>query len=159
MRLSRGRSEWQKLCPRNSPPPLRVVFQKQVTEGGAFKGTCRDASAHERLVMRLAVRRAVVTHAEPIPLIYELIRVIPCLSSRHQTKKKSPIMDSGSAECVASESIAKGVPLMETEASRQGQTYHTEDEGVIKNKGEKTVTMYTEAGDLYQAQHHITHVT
>ena len=50
-------------------------------------------------------------------------------------------MDSGSAECLASESFAKGVPLRETEASRQGQTYHTEDEGVIKNKGEKTATM------------------
>ena len=39
-------------------------------------------------------------------------------------------MDSGSAECVAREDI----PLVETEASRQGQTYYTADGGVIKNK-------------------------
>ena len=56
-------------------------------------------------------------------------------------------MDSGSAECVAPESLAKNVPLMETEESRQGQTYHTTNGGVIKNKGEKTVTMYSETGD------------
>ena len=56
-------------------------------------------------------------------------------------------MDSGSAECVAPESIAKNIP--ETEASRQGQTYHTADGGVIKNKGEKTVTMYSETGDTW----------
>ena len=48
-------------------------------------------------------------------------------------------MDSGSAECVVPETIARNIPLMETEASRQGQTYHTTDGGVIKNKGEKTV--------------------
>ena len=52
-------------------------------------------------------------------------------------------MDSGSAEYVAPEDIARNTPLMETEASRQGQTYHTADGGVIKNKGEKTVTMYS----------------
>ena len=40
-------------------------------------------------------------------------------------RRLSAIMDSGSAECVSPESIAKSVPLMETEASRQGQTYHT----------------------------------
>ena len=50
-------------------------------------------------------------------------------------------MDSGSAECAVL--IAKSVPVMETEASRQGQTYHTADGGVIKNKGEKTVTMHS----------------
>ena len=43
-------------------------------------------------------------------------------------------MDSGSAECVAPESLTKSVPLMETEASRQGQTFHTADGGVIKKK-------------------------
>ena len=68
-------------------------------------------------------------------------------------------MDSGSAECVAPESIAKSVPLMETEASRQGQTYHTADGGVIKNKGEKTVTMYSETGDQLRARYQITDVT
>ena len=46
-------------------------------------------------------------------------------------------MDSGSAECLAPEDIAKSIPLVETEASRQGQTYHTADGGVIKNKGER----------------------
>ena len=50
-------------------------------------------------------------------------------------------MDSGSAECVAPESIAKSIPLVETEASRQGQTYHTADGGVINNKCEKAVTV------------------
>ena len=48
---------------------------------------------------------------------------------------------------------------METEASRQGQTYHTADGGVIKNKGEKTVTMYSEGGDQFRAQYQITDVT
>ena len=62
-------------------------------------------------------------------------------------RRLSAIMDSGSAECLAPESFAKSVPLMETEASRQGQTYHTADGGVIKNKGEKTVTMCSENGD------------
>ena len=46
-------------------------------------------------------------------------------------------MDSGSAECVAPESIAKCIPLVDTESSRQGQTYHTADGGVVKNKGGK----------------------
>ena len=67
-------------------------------------------------------------------------------------------MDSGSAECVARESIAKSFPVVETEASRQGQTYHTADGGVIKNKGEKTVTMYSETGDQYLARYQITYV-
>ena len=49
-------------------------------------------------------------------------------------RRLSAIMDSGSAECVAPESIAKTIPLVETEASRQGQTCHTADGGVIKNK-------------------------
>ena len=49
-------------------------------------------------------------------------------------KRVSAIMDSGSAECVVSETIARNIPLMETETSRQGQTYHAADGGVIKNK-------------------------
>ena len=49
--------------------------------------------------------------------------------------------------------------LRETEASRQGQTYHTADGGVIKNKGEKTVTMYSEDGDQFRARYQITDVT
>ena len=57
-------------------------------------------------------------------------------------RRLSAIMHSGSAECVAPESISKNIPLVGTEASRQGQTYHTADGGVIKNIGEKTVTMY-----------------
>ena len=73
-------------------------------------------------------------------------------------RRLSAIMDSGSAECAALESIAKKIPLVETEASRQGQTYHTAD-GVIKNKGEKTVTMYSETGDQYCARYQITDVT
>ena len=48
---------------------------------------------------------------------------------------------------------------METDSSRQGQTYHTADRGVIKNKGEKTVTMYPEIGDQYRARYQITDVT
>ena len=68
-------------------------------------------------------------------------------------------MDSGSAECVALETIARNIPLMETETSRQGQTYHTADCGVIKNKGEKTVTMSSEDGDQYRARYQITDVT
>ena len=67
-------------------------------------------------------------------------------------------MDSGSAECVALEDIAKSIPVVETEASRQGQIYHTADGGVIKNKGEKTVTMYSETGDQYRARYQITDV-
>ena len=62
-------------------------------------------------------------------------------------RRLSAIMDSGSAECVALESIAKNVLLAETEASRQGQTHHTADGGVIKNNGEKIVTMCSETGD------------
>ena len=53
----------------------------------------------------------------------------------------SAIVDSGSAECVARENIATNTPKMETEASRQGQTYHIADRGNIKNQGEKIVTM------------------
>ena len=68
-------------------------------------------------------------------------------------------MDSGSAECVAPESIAKSIPLVETEASRQGQTYHTADGGVIKKQGEKTVTMHSETGDQYRARYQITDVS
>ena len=74
-------------------------------------------------------------------------------------RRLSAIMDSGSAECVAPESLAKSVPLMETGASRQGQTYHTTDGGVVKKKGEKTVTMYSETGDQYRARYQITDVT
>ena len=74
-------------------------------------------------------------------------------------RRVSAIMDSGSAECVAPENIARNTPLMETEASRQGQTYHTADGGVIKNKGEKTVTMYSERGDQFRARCQITDVT
>ena len=74
-------------------------------------------------------------------------------------RRLSAIKESGSAECVAPESLVKNVPLMETEASRQGQTYHTADGGVIKNKGAKTVTMYSETGDQYRARHQITDVT
>ena len=48
---------------------------------------------------------------------------------------------------------------METEESRQGQTYHIADGGVTKNKGEKTVTMYLEIGDQYRAEYQITDVT
>ena len=57
------------------------------------------------------------------------------------------------------ESIAKSTQLVETEASRQGQTYHTQDGGVIKNKGEKTVTVYSETGNQYRARYQITDVT
>ena len=74
-------------------------------------------------------------------------------------KRVSAIMDSGSAECVAPDTIARNIPLMETVASRQGQTYHTADGGVIKNKGEKTVTMYSEDGDQFRARCQITDVT
>ena len=45
-------------------------------------------------------------------------------------RRMSAIMDSDSVE-----NIAKDVPLMETEASCQGQTYHTADGCVIENKG------------------------
>ena len=68
-------------------------------------------------------------------------------------------MDSGSAECVAPESIAKSIPLVETEVSREGQTYHTADGGVIKNEVEKTVTRYSENGDQHRARYQITDVT
>ena len=66
-------------------------------------------------------------------------------------------MDSGSAECVARESTAKSIPLVETEASRQGQTYHTADGGVIKNKGEKTDDVLRD--DQYRARCQIIDVT
>ena len=62
-------------------------------------------------------------------------------------RRLSAIMDSGSAECVAPESIAKSVPLTETEASRQGQTYHTADGGVIK----KTVNVLRDWGSVSRA--------
>ena len=52
-------------------------------------------------------------------------------------------MDSGSAECVTPESLAKSVPVVGTEALRQEQTYHTADGDVDKKKGEKTVTMHS----------------
>ena len=68
-------------------------------------------------------------------------------------------MDSGSAECVAPQTIARNIPPTETEASRQGQTHHAADGGVIKNKGEKTVTMYSEDGDQFRARYQITDVT
>ena len=68
-------------------------------------------------------------------------------------------MDSGSAECVAPESTANNILLVETEASRQGQTYHTADGGVIKNKNEKTVTMYSVIGDQYRTRYQIIDVT
>ena len=74
-------------------------------------------------------------------------------------RRLSAIMDSGSAECVALEDIAKSIPVVETEASRQGQTYHTADGGVTKNKGEKTVTMHSETGDQHRARYQITDVT
>ena len=74
-------------------------------------------------------------------------------------RRVSAIMDSGSAECVAPENTARNIPLMETEASRQGQTCHTADGGVIKNKGEKIVTMYSEDGDQFRARYQITDVT
>ena len=52
-------------------------------------------------------------------------------------RRVSEIMDSGSSESVAQENIARIIPLVETEASREGQTYHTADGGVIKYKGGK----------------------
>ena len=55
----------------------------------------------------------------------------------------SAIMDSGSAECVAPDTIARNIPLMETD---------TADGGVIKNKGEKT-------GDRFRARYQITDVS
>ena len=70
-------------------------------------------------------------------------------------KRVSAIMDTGSTECVALETIARNIPLVETFASRQGQTYHSADGGVVKNKGEKTVTMYSEDGDQFHARHQI----
>ena len=74
-------------------------------------------------------------------------------------RRWSAIMESGSAECVAPESVAKSVPLVETEASRQGQMFHTADGGVIKNKWEKTVKMYSETVDQYRARYQITDAT
>ena len=74
-------------------------------------------------------------------------------------RRLSAIMDSGSAECVAPQDIARNTPLMETESSRQGQTYHTADGGVIKNKGEKIVTMYSERCDQFRARYQITDVS
>ena len=74
-------------------------------------------------------------------------------------RRVSAIMDSGSSESVAPEDTARSIPLVETEASREGQTYHTADGGVIKNKGEKTATMYSETGDQYRARYQITDVT
>ena len=74
-------------------------------------------------------------------------------------KRLSAIIDSGSVECVGPEDIAMSIPLVETEASRQGQTYHTADGGVIKNEGAKTVTMYSQTGDQYRARYQITDVT
>ena len=68
-------------------------------------------------------------------------------------------MDSGSAECVAPADIARNTPLMETEASRQGQTYHTADGGVIKNKWGKIATMCSERSDQFRARCRNTHVT
>ena len=47
-------------------------------------------------------------------------------------RRLSAIMDLGSAECVW-----PWKALVETEASRQGQTCHLADGGVIKNKGER----------------------
>ena len=66
-------------------------------------------------------------------------------------RRLSAIMDSGSTECVAPEDIAKSIPVVETEASRQGQTYYTADGGVI--------TVYSETGDQYRARYLITDVT
>ena len=40
-----------------------------------------------------------------------------------ECRRVSAIMDSGSAECVVLENIARNTPLMETDASRQRQTY------------------------------------
>ena len=73
-------------------------------------------------------------------------------------RRLSPMMDSGSAECVALESNAKSIPWVETEGSRQGQTHHSADGGVIKNKGEKTVTMFSVDGDQFRARYQITDV-
>ena len=74
-------------------------------------------------------------------------------------RRVSAIMESGSAVCVAPQNIARNTPLMETESSRQGQTYHTADGGVIKNRGEKIVTMYSERCDQFRARYQITDVT
>ena len=74
-------------------------------------------------------------------------------------KRVTAIVDCRSVECVAPETIARNIPLMECEASRQGQTYHTADGGVSKNKGETIVTMYSEDGDQFRARHQIADVT
>ena len=66
-------------------------------------------------------------------------------------------MDSGSAECVAPETIARNILLMETEASRTDVPHCVRS--VIKNKGEKTVTMCSEDGDQIRARYQITDVT
>ena len=54
--------------------------------------------------------------------------------SRSAWRRLSASMDWGSAGCVAPKDIAKSVAVVEIDASRQGQTHHTADGGVIKNE-------------------------
>ena len=61
---------------------------------------------------------------------------------------------------MAPEDIARNTPLMETEASRQRQTSHTADGGVIKNKGGEHCGRCTQRGETsFVRGYQITDVT
>ena len=54
--------------------------------------------------------------------------------------------DSGAVDHVAPRSLAKGVPICETKASRQGVHYIAANGSEIRNEGEKKICGYTDNG-------------
>ena len=54
--------------------------------------------------------------------------------------------DSGAVDHVAPSDIARGVPIRETRASKQGVHYVAAIGSTIKNEGEKKISAYTEEG-------------
>ena len=54
--------------------------------------------------------------------------------------------DSGAVDYVAPGDIARGVPIRETRASKQGVHYVAANGSVIRDEGEKKISTYTEEG-------------
>ena len=72
----------------------------------------------------------------------------------------SSVIDSGSAENVMPLAAAGHLPIQSSTGSANGQVYYGADGSVIPNKGQKTVTMYTEEmGSELKATYQVAPVT
>ena len=68
-------------------------------------------------------------------------------------------VDSGAVDSVIPKRLAKGVPIIETEASRQGLKYRSASGNPIKNEGEKNLQGYTKEGNRVDMSMQVAEVT